>query len=317
MLLLKSKIKYSKILKSWIAYKKNTIKEQSYMKYYLLIEKYIIPLLGDYTYQTLDNNKIKIFFENKNIVTLSLSTQRTLIFIIKGSIQYGADRGLLKPLQNIDLKIKKPKAKIVYFTREEQKKLESKLKATKDIRKVGILICLYTGIRLGEICGLKWKDIDFNAKTLSINRTVQRIKNNDMNIEAKTKKIISSPKSDSSKRIIPIPDFLLQILLEFQSNNDYYILTNDANQFKDTRVYEKYLENILKQCNLRKLNFHTLRHTFATRCIESGMDIKTLSEILGHSSYRITLEVYVHSTLDQKRVCLNNLVKYINSITEY
>ena len=95
-----------------------------------------------------------------------------------------------------------------------------------------------------------------------------------------------------------------------------FIFTN-TNNFKDTRVYEKYFENALKKCDIRKLNFHTLRHTFATRCIESGMDVKTLSEILGHSSYHITLDIYVHSTIDQKRCCIDNLVNYVNPIVEY
>ncbi len=310
------KILYSKVLSDWLLIKKDKIKEQSYIKYKNLIEINIVKSLGQVEFKCLNESKINNFFNSDTISKLSLSTQRTLIYIIKSSIQYGVLTGLRNPSNNIDIKIKKPKAKITYLTQKEQTILESYLRNQEDIRDLGILICLYTGIRLGEICGLKWQDIDFVNQSISINRTVQRIKNSDVNATSKTKKIISSPKSDSSKRTIPIPKFLLDLIYKFKSSDENYILTNSSS-FKDTRVYEKYLENVLKRCGIRNLNFHTLRHTFATRSIESGMDIKTLSEILGHSSYHITLDVYVHSTIEQKRSCIDNLVNYISSVVEY
>ncbi len=303
---------YSKILLRWLESKRDEIKEQSYVKYFNFINLYISPYLGSKNYKRIKNKHIISFFEQEKIEELSLSTKRTLAFIIKSSFNYCTVNKLRKYLDLTDLKIKKPKSKVVYLTKNEQAKLENYLKDKKDIRKLGVLICLYTGIRLGEICGLKWKDIDFNAKSLSINRTVQRIKNNDKNAKTKTKKIVSTPKSNSSIRIIPLPTFLLKELSKYKSTPENYVLTNST-VFKDARVYEKYFENALKKCNIRNLNFHTLRHTFATRCIESGMDIKTLSELLGHSSYHVTLSVYVHSTIDQKRHCINKLVSYIKN----
>lgn len=310
--ILKSKINYEKILERWLNMKKCLIKEQSYIKYETLINNHLNPILGNYNYKTLSASDVENFFEHPNIKDLSSSTKKTLIYIIKNSIQIGVDSNIRKPLGNMDLKIKKPKAKVVYLTKYEQETLEYYLRDKNDVRALGILLCLYTGIRLGEICGLKWEDVDFINRSITIRRTVQRIKNTDANSKAKTKKIISTPKSDASKRTIPIPDFLYDLLLKYKSNNDYYILTNSLS-FKDTRVFEKYLENTLKKCYIRNLNFHVLRHTFATRSIESGMDVKTLSEILGHSSYHITLDIYVHSTIDQKRDCLNNLVNYLKS----
>ncbi len=307
---------YSEVLSNWLKIKKGEIKEQSYIKYNNFINLYICPYLGNKNFRLLNTKHIINFFNQEKIANLSLSTKRTLIFIIKSSFNFCVKNKLRKNIDLSELNFKKPKSKVIYFTKNEQYKLEKYLKESKDIRKLGILICLYTGIRLGEICGLKWKDIDFSNNSISINRTVQRIKNNDINARNKTKKIVSSPKSESSIRTIPLPNFLLEELKEYKSNPENYILT-DSKVFKDTRVYEKYLECTLKKCNIRCLNFHTLRHTFATRSIESGMDIKTLSEILGHSSYHITLDVYVHSTLDQKRDCINNLVNYVNSIVEY
>ncbi len=317
MLFLKNnKYSYSQLLNEWLSSKKKDIKEQSYIKYKNIVESYIVPIIGDYNLKILNENQITNFFNNDKIINLSLSTKRTIIYIIKNSIEFGVENKIIKPLNNLDIKIKKPKSKIIYLTKSEQERLEQYLKRQNDIKSIGILICLYTGIRLGEICGLKWEDIDFYNKSLSINRTVQRIKNNDINATTKTKKIISSPKSDASKRVIPLPSFLIELLRKYRSCPDYFVLTNDT-FFKDTRVYEKYFENILRKNDLRLLNFHTLRHTFATRCIESGMDIKTLSEILGHSSYHITLEIYVHSTIDQKRSCIDNLVNYVNPVVEY
>jgi len=305
----------SELLKLWLNDKKKVIKEQSLVKYNNLINCYILPYLGNVNYKTINEKDIKKYFENNNISKLSLSTQRALLFIIKSSINYAISNNLRKQINFSNINIKRPKPKVVYFTRNEQDILEEYLKNNINIDKIGILICLYSGIRLGEVCGLKWEDIDFINKTISINKTVQRIKNDDINSIHKTKKIISSPKSNSSLRTIPIPDYIIELLKNFRSNNNYYVLTNNI-YFKDTRIYERFFENILLKNNIRKLNFHSLRHTFATRCIESGMDVKTLSEILGHSSYQITLDVYVHSTLDQKRACMNNLVKYINNVVE-
>lgn len=309
---LKSKLTYQEILEEWITDKKYIIKEQSYIKYINLINKHINPLLGDYNYKNLNNKDVEKFFQHADIKNLSSSTKKTIIYIIKSSINYGVDRNIRKPLGDIDLKIKKAKSKVVYFTKHEQETLENYLESKNDIRALGIFLCLYTGIRLGEVCGLKWSDVDFNNKSITINRTVQRIKNTNDSNGNKTKKIVSTPKSETSKRTIPLPDFLYSMMLKYKSNNNHYILT-DSEDFKDTRVFEKYLENTLKKCYIRNLNFHTLRHTFATRSIESGMDIKTLSEILGHASYHITLDIYVHSTIDQKRDCINNLVSYLNN----
>lgn len=309
---LKSKLTYKEILEEWMNDKKDIVKEQSYIKYINLINKHINPILGNYNYKNLNNKDVEKFFQHSNIRDLSPSTKKTLVYIVKNSINYGVLKNIRKPIENIDLKIKKPKAKVVYLTKYEQETLEKYLGDKNDVRALGIFLCLYTGIRLGEVCGLKWEDVDFVNKSITINRTVQRIKNTDKNNGNKTKKIVSTPKSETSKRTIPLPEFLYSMMLKYQSNDNHYILT-DSEDFKDTRVFEKYLENTLKKCYIRNLNFHTLRHTFATRSIESGMDIKTLSEILGHASYHITLDIYVHSTIDQKRDCINNLVSYLNN----
>lgn len=304
------KSKYINILEDWLQFKKNDIKEQSYIKYQFLIEKYLHFELGNIDISSINSNTINEYFNQENISLLSLSTKKSLLYIIKSTLDYSLNQKIIKKPIDIDISFKKPKSKIVYFTKEEQAMLEEYLLRNNSLINIGILICLYTGIRLGEICGLKWTDIDFVNKSISINRTVLRIKNTDNNSNNKTKKIISSPKSESSLRTIPIPDFIIEQLLNHMLSEDAYVLTNTS-EFKDTRVYEKNFENILKKIGIRILNFHALRHTFATRSIESGMDIKTLSEILGHSSYHTTLETYIHSSFNHKRDSINNLVKFL------
>ncbi len=304
------KIKFIELLELWLNDKKANVKEQSYAKYAYLVENNLKDNLGNIVFKNLTSEIVENYFNSENVKKLSLSTQRTLLYIVKSTIALGVSKKLRKELVIENIKIKKPKSRIIYFTKKEQIILESYLRNNIDLLNIGLLICLYTGIRLGEVCGLKWGDVDLNNKSITINRTIQRIKNDDISSNFKTKKIVSSPKSDSSNRVIPLPDFIINILKDFKEDNNFFILTGSLS-FKDARVYERHLKNVLQICEIRQLNFHTLRHTFATRSIESGMDIKTLSEILGHSSYLITLDVYVHSTIDQKRNCINNLVDYL------
>ena len=196
------------------------------------------------------------------------------------------------------------------LSKDEQNMLENNLKEKPNIRKVCLLLCLYTGLRVGEICGLKWDDIDFSNKSLTIKRTIERIKNKDENIKSKTILIESTPKSDTSNRIIPIPDFIISLLLLFRSDNSYFVLSK-SNKLYDPRLFESFYSRILKSSNINHNKFHTLRHTFATRSIESKMDIKTLSEILGHSQIETTLKLYVHPSYDMKKSSIENLVRFM------
>lgn len=161
------------------------------------------------------------------------------------------------------------------------------------------------------MCGLKWKDIYFINGTLSINKTVQRIRCIEVDSNVKTKLIVDFPKTEHSFRVIPLPIFLIPILKKFKSDNDNFIFT-DSSTPKDPRAVEKYFNSVLIKCRIRNLNFHSLRHTFATRAREAGVDIKVLSEILGHSSYHITQEIYVHISTDFKRDSMDSLINYLD-----
>lgn len=166
-------------------------------------------------------------------------------------------------------------------------------------------------MRIGEICALKLSEIDFEDRTIHINNTVSRIPfETKDHWQPKTKLLLSNAKTSTSNRVIPITSTLYNILLEMKNSESEYLIKGAAYPYTDPRTLQYFFKKTLKKCNLRDINFHALRHSFATRCIESGMDIKSLSEILGHSNVNITLNTYVHSTVILKRKQLEAMIDY-------
>ena len=172
-----------------------------------------------------------------------------------------------------------------------------------DMTMLGILLCLFTGIRIGELCALKWDEINLSEQTLQIRRTMQRIRV-DGSQGRKTEVKLCEPKSICSIRTIPLPDMLIELLSQYYAPGTF-LLTGDSSRYVEPRTIQYRFKNILKACNISEANFHTTRHTFATRCIELGFDVKSLSEILGHSSVAITMNRYVHPTMALKAENMN------------
>ena len=197
------------------------------------------------------------------------------------------------------------KNKIKRMNIEEQKNLVKYLKGHLNPTTLGILLSLYMGLRIGELCGLTWADIDLNAKILSIRRTVQRVKSYNNGIQ-KTKIIVSTPKSDTSFREIPIPNFLVRYLQMFQKDNHCYFLSGKE-KLIEPRTYQYRYKKILSQVGIKSHNYHQLRHTFATNCIQNGFDIKTLSVILGHKTVNMTLNRYIHPDHVHEQKLMNQL----------
>jgi len=192
------------------------------------------------------------------------------------------------------------------LTREEQIKLCEFLFKDPSFKNTGILICLFTGLRIGEVCALKWKDISLSQKIIYVNKTMQRVQNSN-STDRKTKIIITQPKSSCSIRAIPLPDSIINILSLNQKTDECYVLTGKENTFIEPRNMQYHFKKVLKQCDMDSFSFHALRHTFATRCVEVGFDVKSLSEILGHASINITMNRYVHPSMDLKRENMNLL----------
>lgn len=210
---------------------------------------------------------------------------------------------MCKPLSSRIIKPKTEIRSIKILTPYEQKKLEQELIIDMDCTKLGILISLYAGLRIGEICALKWENIDLNNQVICIRSTIARV----LDDSKKSILIIDKPKTKSSTRDIPIASLLLPYLYEMNKKRSSDFVVSDRSDFISPRTYEYRYHKILKKSGLPPINYHALRHSFATRCIEVGVDVKSLSEMLGHSNVSITLNTYVHSSMDLKRSQIEKL----------
>lgn len=195
------------------------------------------------------------------------------------------------------------------LTQNEQKKLIQVLYHEMDIFKMAVMLCLFTGLRLGELCALKWIDIDFENKILMVSRTVQRLRVDGNG--TKTVLIETAPKSEYSRREIPFPNMVLGLFVRFQNNKEYIF---GGNKPMEPRTMQYHFKKMLKEAELPDTNFHVLRHTFFTNCIEGGTDEKSLSEVLGHSDVQITLNRYVHPSMDTKRKHMDSLSRFYGQI---
>ena len=205
-----------------------------------------------------------------------------------------------------DIRMPKVKQKAVrVLSREEQKRLENVILSSNNRYDIGILICLYTGIRIGELCALKWENIDLKTGVINVTQTVQRVRDKDS--EFKTKIRFDTPKSLASVRTIPIPEFLVDELNKYKRKSGFIL--RDSGKFTDTRNICRRFKKLLKEAGIDEINFHSLRHTFSTRALELGFDPKTLSEILGHSNVTVTLNLYAHSLPEHKRSEMNKMSK--------
>ncbi len=304
-------------LLEWLDYKHAIVKNSTYMKYRNSINKHIIPNLGLFNIEDLDNDVIQKFINQKlsaEKYRLSPKSVRELVSIIKNTLTYAENYGLQSKCKCELLIVRNNYKPIRVLNKNEEKLLLNTLENNIDIFKLGVLISLLTGVRIGELCALRWGDIDFKECVITVNRTMQRVQ-----VEGKFNKteiIITTPKTNASIRQIPIPKILIDYITDFKSSKDQYILTNDKGNFIEPRVMQYRFKKYIQTTGISDANFHALRHTYATRCIEAGVDVKVLSEILGHSSVNITLDRYVHNSIDYKKDNIERLNKYIQSFSQ-
>ena len=279
---------------------KNNIKESTHLLYTGYYERYIENKLGKIKCNQLTQENLQEFIDCLS-TKLSPKTVELIFSFLKCSLICTLKNSSFTSNSVFDVKMPKKNRNDIYpLTMQEQKKLEQAIYSSKNENSIGILLCLYTGIRIGELCGLKWEDVDLDSKTINIRRTVQRIKTSSE--DRKTKLILTTPKSSSSKRKIPIQGFLADILKEHQQKHseNEFVFENKSGM-REPRYFQYLFKSLLKESDIRNVNFHITRHTFATRALESGFDIKTLSEVLGHSSPAITLNKYSHCIDEHKR----------------
>ncbi len=303
---------YSNWLYEWLEnYVKTTNKQRTYDRYYQIINTHIIKELGHYRLDDLSalilQKYVSCLLTNGNKrtgVPLSANSVNSIISIIQSSLKVANMLGLVK--EYCAGKIVRPKIKekqVLCFSIQEQKQIEHYVLSSNKKKLYGIIICLYAGLRIGELLALTWDDIDLIRGIMYISKTAYDTKNG---------RCIDSPKTITSVRIIPLPKQLLSILKELKkSNRSNWVIVDNESKIISVRSYQRSFELLLKKLKIEHKGFHALRHTFATRALECGMDIKSLSEILGHKNTNTTLNRYVHSLLEHKQDMMNKLGKLL------
>lgn len=302
----KKTISFKTETNDWLLFKKNSIKSSTYYRYKYLIDRYILSFFKNKNIYFFLDYDFNIYIEHLSAI-LATKTLKDILSIFKSILKY------IERKYNIDYKLdlisspKHEQNEIKILKDDERKKLERYCLESNSLKNIGIVMCLNTGLRLGEICALTWDNIDFDENSFIINKTIQRIykgKNN-------TSILLDTPKTKKSIRKIPIPRKILSTLKTLKKANNYrgdeFFLTGNKDKYVEPRTYQRLFKRCLRICNIHDYNFHILRHTFATNCIKIGMDAKSLSELLGHSDVNITLNKYVHSSYNIQKKFLDKL----------
>lgn len=296
---------FQTLITKWLQSVEAGKKYSTFVKYRLICKKYIVPILDEYDLQTIDLVKFKAVFSKfmeEEEQYMSDSLIKSIFSVVNQIFSYGA---LHYHTPEIHMTFRKRfvgNKPVEILNHTEQACLFRFLHHNIDRYKLGIIICFSTGLRLGEICALKWSDIDIDEKILRVNRTVQRIAVPGR--DTRTSLMEGTPKSVFSRREIPLSDDLIDLLLSFYGKGEYVV---GIKKPVEPRNYQYHFRRFLSASGIGKKNFHITRHTFATNCINNGTDVKSLSEILGHSDVSITLNKYVHPTLSTKRQHMNSL----------
>ena len=295
-------ITVGKVYQEWLNAVVNRVKESTLANYRNKFEKHILPEFGDIPCADLTAGRINAFINQKLADGLSASYVRDIFTVFKTMLKYAQEEyGFRLSLKNVVLP-KAERKQVEKICDTEQKKLVSYLKANMSLTAFGILLSLFMGLRIGELCGLKWEDVDFQNKILHIRRTVQRISS--ANGNRKTKIVISAPKSATSFREIAIPDMLMEYFEMFRSEADHFILSGTDKPVEPRTMQYRY-KKILQSAEVEDHNYHKLRHTFATNSAEKGFNVKALSAVLGHSNVTLTLNRYIHPDRIYERRLMN------------
>lgn len=305
-------MKYKEWLNEWLQnYIKLTAKARTLQRYTEIVEQYLCPKFGE-----LELNELSLIAMQKFVTELiacgnkhtgkglSSSTVNSIITVAQNSLREACNIGLMQNGFADKIKRPKPNEKTVEcFSMDEQKKIENAVIESRKPYMIGIIICFYTGLRIGELLALEWKDIDYFNSTITVDKTCYFCKDS----EGKYMRMLDAPKTAASRRVIPFPKQLKHLLkAAFNIAQSPYLIEKNGKPIS-IRTYQRNFEILLRRLHIPHRGFHALRHTFATRAIECGMDVKTLSEILGHKNATITLNRYAHSLMDHKKDMMNRL----------
>lgn len=291
------------LIDEWLYVNQGRLKYSTFQKYKRMYELHIKNEIGNYPIIYLTPVILKRYADKKHESGLLPQTVNGILTFIGGCLKYGNRQYGVPQINIIYLKTTNKEMRVL--SREEQKRLVIFLLENTDIYKLGILLALYTGIRIGELCALQWKDI--KDGTVKINKTMQRI-----SVGNGTEIRIDEPKTLTSNRTIPLPSFLITEIEKFRRiNEDTKFLSNLTYTTIEPRVMQYHFQRYIKELNIPKANFHCLRHTFATRCVECDFEIKSLSEILGHRNISVTMNRYVHSSIELKASNMEKLSLFL------
>ena len=291
----------------WLKDSQLSLKGASVYRYENLLNTHILPVFGNQHIDQITGTDINAFLATKLMSGrvdgkggLSPTYVRSIMLVMKAVMAYAAENRMCVPLQS---KISKPQpiAKdLPVLTQNEQKLLVNMCLTQVNETKVCVLLSLYAGLRIGEICALEWEDIDLENRLIRVRKTVSRVSGTGENM-ARSTLVIAPPKTIASFRDIPICSWLVPVLKQVRDKQRSSFVASSRAGFVSPRTFDYRYHKLLRTAGIQAINYHALRHTFATRCIEAGIDVKTLSELLGHTDASITLNTYVHSSMERKR----------------
>lgn len=296
------------IAAAWKEYKRPYVKQSTMAAYVLILENHILPTFGEDN--SLPEQSVQAFVLHKIESGLSTKSVKDILIVLKMVMKFGVKK---EWMTYYEWDIKYPPSSenkvLDVLSVTNHRKILNHIQSHFTFMELGIYISLSTGLRIGEVCALKWSDINVTDGILTVNRTIERI----YIIEGEkkhTELVINTPKTKNSCREIPMNKELLGMLKPLKKvvNDDYYILTNDERPI-EPRTYRNYYKRLMEKLDIPKLKYHGLRHSFATRCIEVGCDYKTVSVLLGHSNISTTLNLYVHPNMEQKKRCIDKVFK--------
>ena len=293
---------------AWKDDKRCYVKRSTFAAYVLILENHILPSFGEY--DTLNDSRVQDFVLRKLDSGLCVKTVKDILIVLKMVMRFGVKNGWMNYCEwDIKYPTTESSNEIEVLTVANHRKILEFVKLNFTFRNLGIYISLTTGLRIGEICGLKWSDIDVVNGTITVRRTIERIYIIDGE-NKHTELIVNTPKTKNSCRDIPMCKELMAIVkpLKKVDNDDFYVLTNEEKP-TEPRTYRNYYHRLMKRLGIPRLKYHGLRHSFATRCIESNCDYKTVSVLLGHANITTTLNLYVHPNMEQKKRCISKMLK--------
>lgn len=296
------------IAAAWKEYKRPYVKRSTMAAYVLLLEKHILPYFGDT--DALQEQKVQAFVLRKLDNGLSAKTIKDILIVLKMVMKFGVKHEWTRYSEwDIKFPTQVETRELEVLSVANHRKIMEYIHAHFTYNDLGIYISLCAGLRIGEICALKWGDINVGNGTITVCRTIERI----YVVEGErkhTELVINSPKTKNSCREIPMSRELLDMVkpLKRMVNDNHYVLTNSERP-TEPRTYRNHYNNLMARLGMPRMKYHGLRHSFATRCIEAGCDYKTVSVLLGHANISTTLDLYVHPNMEHKKRCISKMLK--------